>query len=138
MLQILLVTFPFFALVLAGYVAGRRGWLPLEAIPGLNGFVLYFALPCLLYRFGASIPVAQLLDASVFFTYLACALALVALAIAISFNARIGWNDASFGALVAAFPNTGFLGVPLLVALLGPKAAGPAIITIMADLLITA
>ncbi len=137
MLQILLVTFPFFALVLAGYVSGRRGWLPLEAIPGLNGFVLFFALPCLLYRFGASMPVAQLLDASVFFTYLACALAMVALAIAISFNARIGWNDASFGALVAAFPNTGFMGVPLLVALLGPKAAGPAIITILVDLLVT-
>ena len=47
-------------------------------------------------------------------------------------------NDASFGALVAAFPNTGFMGVPLLVALLGPKAAGPAIITILVDLLVTA
>ena len=137
MLQILLVTFPFFALVLAGYVAGRRGWLPLEAIPGLNGFVLYFALPCLLYRFGASMPVAQLLDASVFFTYLLCAMVMVALALAISFNARIRWSDASFGALVAAFPNTGFMGVPLLVALLGPKAAGPAIVTILVDLLFT-
>ena len=136
MLQILLVTFPFFALVLAGYIAGRRKWLPLEAIPGLNGFVLYFALPCMLYRFGAMLPVAQLLDASVFFVYLACGLMIVGFAIAISFNARIRWNDASFGALVAAFPNTGFMGVPLLVALLGPKAAGPAIITILADLII--
>jgi malonate transporter and related proteins len=136
-LQILLVTFPFFALVLAGYVAGRRGWLPLDAIPGLNGFVLFFALPCLLYRFGAMLPVAQLLDASVFFVYLACGLMIVVFAIAISFNARIRWNDASFGALVAAFPNTGYMGVPLLVALLGPKAAGPAIITILADLLVT-
>ena len=137
MLQILLVTFPFFALVLAGFVAGQRGWLPLQAIPGLNGFVLYFALPCLLYRFGASMPVAELLDASVFFTYLVCALVMVAFTIVISFNARIRWNDASFGALVAAFPNTGFMGVPLLVALLGPKAAGPAIVSILADLLIT-
>ncbi len=137
MLQIFSVTFPFFALVLAGYVAARRGWLPLEAIPGLNGFVLFFALPCLLYRFGASMPVAQLLDASVFFTYLLCALVMVAFAISISMNARIGWNDASFGALVAAFPNTGFMGVPLLVALLGPKAAGPAIVTILVDLLVT-
>jgi malonate transporter and related proteins len=136
-LQILLVTFPFFALVFAGYIAARRGWLPLEAIPGLNGFVLFFALPCMLYRFGAMLPVAQLLDASVFFIYLACGLMIVAFAIAISFNARIRWNDASFGALVAAFPNTGFMGVPLLVALLGPKAAGPAIITILADLLVT-
>ena len=39
MLNILLVTFPFFALVLAGFVAARRGMLPLDAIPGLNGFV---------------------------------------------------------------------------------------------------
>ncbi|NDF46331.1 MAG: AEC family transporter, partial [Betaproteobacteria bacterium] len=52
-------------------------------------------------------------------------------------NARIGWNDASFGALVAAFPNTGFMGVPLLVALLGPAAAGPAIVTIVVDMIIT-
>jgi predicted permease len=41
------------------------------------------------------------------------------------------------GALVAAFPNTGFLGVPLLVALLGPSSAGPAIVSIIADLLFT-
>ena len=136
-LQILLVTFPFFALVLAGYIAARRKMLPLEAIPGLNGFVLFFALPCMLYRFGASMPVAQLLDASVFLTYLLCALVMVGFAVAISLNERIGWNDASFGALVAAFPNTGFMGVPLLVALLGPKAAGPAIVTILVDMVIT-
>ena len=52
-------------------------------------------------------------------------------------NSRIGWNDASLGALVAAFPNTGFMGVPLLVALLGPRAAGPTILTLMIDLVIT-
>jgi predicted permease len=39
--------------------------------------------------------------------------------------------------LVAAFPNTGFMGVPLLVALLGPAAAGPAIVTILVDMVIT-
>jgi hypothetical protein len=49
----------------------------------------------------------------------------------------VRWNDAAFGALVAAFPNTGFMGVPLLVALLGAAAAGPAILTILVDLVIT-
>jgi malonate transporter and related proteins len=136
-LDILLVTFPFFALVLCGYIAGRRRMLPLDAIPGLNTFVLYFALPCLLYRFGASTPIAQLLDAAAASVYLLCALALVAFVVWASRNSRIGWNDASFGALVAAFPNTGFMGVPLLVALLGAQAAGPAILTILVDLLIT-
>jgi malonate transporter and related proteins len=136
-LDILLVTFPFFALVLAGYVAARRRMLPLDAIPGLNTFVLYFALPCMLYRFGASTPIAQLLDAAAASVYLLCALALVAFVVWASRNSRIGWNDASFGALVAAFPNTGFMGVPLLIALVGAQAAGPAILTIMIDLLIT-
>jgi malonate transporter len=136
-LDILLVTFPFFALVLCGYVAARRRMLPLSAIPGLNTFVLYFALPCLLYRFGAGTPVAQLLDAAAASVYLLCALVLVALVVWASRNSRIGWDDASFGALVAAFPNTGFMGVPLLVALLGASAAGPVILTLLVDLVIT-
>ncbi len=137
MLNILLVTFPFFALVLAGFVAAHRRMLSLDAIPGLNGFVLFFALPCMLYRFGASTPIVQLLDASLFFSYLLCALLMVGFLVAISLNKRIRWNDASFGALVGAFPNTGFMGVPLLVALLGSAAAGPAIVTIVVDMVIT-
>jgi predicted permease len=137
MLSVLLITFPFFALVLCGYVAARRGVLPQAAIPGLNIFVLYFALPCMLYRFGAGTPIAQLLDASVLGVYLVCALAMVAIATVMTRSERINWNNAAFGALVAAFPNTGFMGVPLLVALLGAQAAGPAIVTITVDLVIT-
>ena len=137
MLNILLVTFPFFALVLAGFAAAHRRMLPLEAIPGLNGFVLFFALPCMLYRFGSTTPIAQLLDASVAGIYLLCALVMVAFAIAMTMNRRIRWNDASLGALVAAFPNSGFMGVPLLVALLGQAAAGPAILTMLVDMVIT-
>jgi malonate transporter and related proteins len=136
-LQILYVTFPFFALVLAGYLAARRGFLPLAAIPGLNGFVLYFALPCMLYRFGSSTPIAQLLDGTLFAVYLLCALTMVAFSTAMTLSSRTNWNDAAFGALVAAFPNTGFMGIPLLVALLGSRAAGPAIVTIVVDLVIT-
>ncbi len=137
MLDVLRVTFPFFALVLCGYWAARRQMLPFEAIPGLNGFVLFFALPCMLFRFGANTPIAQLLDAGAFFMYLFCALIMVAFVVAISLNKRFGWNDAAFGALVGAFPNTGFMGVPLLVALLGSAAAGPAIVTIVIDMVIT-
>jgi predicted permease len=137
MLPILYVTFPFFALVLCGYLAARRGLLPLAAIPGLNSFVLFFALPCMLYRFGATTPIAQLLDPNVALMYLFCALVMVALVLVVTLRGRIGWNDAAFGALVGAFPNTGFMGVPLLVALLGAPAAGPAIVTILVDMVIT-
>ena len=136
-LSVLLITFPFFALVLCGYLAARTRLLPQPAIPGLNAFVLYFALPCMLYRFGASTPIAQLLDPAAAGVYLLCALVMVGGTVLATRGPRMGWNDAAFGALVAAFPNTGFMGVPLLVALLGAASAGPAILTIAIDMVIT-
>ena len=136
-LSVLLITFPFFALVLCGYLAARTRLLPQPAIPGLNAFVLYFALPCMLFRFGASTPIAQLLDPAAAGVYLLCALVMVGGTVLATRGPRMGWNDAAFGALVAAFPNTGFMGVPLLVALLGAASAGPAILTIAIDMVIT-
>jgi malonate transporter and related proteins len=137
MQSILAVTVPFFALVMAGYLAARRQVLPESAIPGLNAFVLYFALPCMLFRFGAGMPVLELLNPSVLLVYLPVQLAIVFITIATSLSERVRLKDASFGALVAAFPNTGFMGVPLLVALIGPAAAGPIITCLLADLFVT-
>jgi predicted permease len=62
---------------------------------------------------------------------------MVAFTIAVTRSRRIGWNDAAFGALVAAFPNTGYMGVPLLIALVGSAAAAPALVTILIDLVVT-
>lgn len=137
MQEILLVTFPFFALVLGGYLAARFRVLQLDAIPGLNGFVLYFALPCMLYRFGADTPIDKLLSFGLFATYLLCAMLMVAMAIVFARGRRIGIKDASFGALVAAFPNSGFMGMPLLGTLVGEAAAGPLLISISIDMVIT-
>ena len=137
MQAILAVTVPFFALVLCGWLAAQRGVLPDSAIPGLNAFVLYFALPCMLLRFGMNTPLLELLNPALLGVYVLCALLMVFAAIAFSLGDRVHLKDAAFGALVAAFPNTGFMGVPLLVALLGTAAAGPMICTILADLFIT-
>ncbi|MCW5637869.1 MAG: AEC family transporter [Rubrivivax sp.] len=118
MQAILAVTAPFFALVLCGWLAAWRGVLPDSAIPGLNAFVLYFALPCMLFRFGMDTPVLELLNPALLGVYLLCALLMVFAAIAFTLGKRVHLKDAAFGALVAAFPNTGFMGVPLLVALM--------------------
>src|SRR5881397_2222772 len=130
MQAILAVTIPFFALVLAGYLAAQRRVLPESAIPGLNAFVLFFALPCLLFRFGANTPLLELLNPVVLAVYVAAALLIVFFTVATTLGARVHLK-------VAAFPNTGFMGVPLLVALLGPAAAGPVICTVLADLFVT-
>jgi malonate transporter and related proteins len=142
MQAIFAVTFPFFALVLLGYMAAQRRVLPESAIPGLNMFVLYFALPCMLFRFGSSRPFGQLIDPVLLGIYGACALLMVLFSIALTLQRRPGdagvpLKDAAFGALVATFPNAGFMGVPLLVGLLGERAAGPLIGAILLDLVIT-
>ena len=135
-LSVFVITLPFFALVACGFVATWRGLLPQAAIPGLNSFVLYFALPCMLFRFGAQTPLAQLLDLPVVAVYLLCAVLMVAATAALT-RRRLGWNDAAFGALVAAFPNTGFMGVPMLVAVLGAQSAGTVIVTMAIDMVFT-
>ena len=185
------VIVPFFALVLAGYVAAHRRWLPEASIPGLNVFVLYFALPCLLFRFGANTPLLELLHPTILAVYLMSAVTIVFVTIRATLGPRIhlqappgpghaqppcrprraqalapspstvrpldgpcpgsaphggqgnlerpgvSLKDAAFGALVAAFPNTGFMGMPLLVALLGKAAAGPVICAVLVDILFT-
>jgi predicted permease len=137
MQAILAVTVPFFALVLCGYLAGRARLLPESAIPGLNIFVLYFALPCMLFRFGASLPVAQIINPVVIVITLIAATALVLATVALTRSPAVPMKDAALGALTVVWPNTGFMGVPLLAALLGPAAAGPVISTLLVDLFFT-
>ena len=137
MQPIFAVTLPFFALVLLGYLAARQRVLPESAIPGLNAFVLYFALPAMLFRFGMTTPIAQLLNPVVLAVSVLASLGIVAFTLALTLSPRVQLKDAAFGALVAAFPNTGFMGVPLLTALLGPAAAGPVICAMLMDLFVT-
>ena len=142
MQAIFAVTVPFFALVLLGWLAARWRALPESAIPGLNVYVLFFALPCLLFRFGSSLPLARLADPALLGVYLASAIVVVFGTVALTWRGRgqrdgVDLRDAAFGALVAAFPNAGFMGVPLLVALLGDAAAGPVIGAIVVDLVVT-
>lgn len=134
---ILAVTFPFFALVLCGYVAARTRLLPLDAVPGLNMFVLYFALPCMLYRFGSAKPAAQLFNPFIALLWLLAAALIVAATAGWARRQGGSWPDAAMGALVAAFPNSGFMGVPLILALLGAGAVGPVMATLLVDLVVT-
>lgn len=131
------ITLPFFALVLCGYLATRLRWLPESAIPGLNAYVLYFALPCMLFLTGMNTPVQALLNLTVLGVYLLSACVIVAFTMAVTWSRRTPLQDAAFGALVAAFPNSGFMGVPMLLALMGPVAAGPVTCSLLVDMIFT-
>ena len=96
MQAILSITVPFFALILAGYAATSRGLLPLTAIPGLNTYVLFFALPCMLLRFGMNTPVLELFDPVIMGLYLACAVLVVAMSLVLGRALRVGLKDSAF------------------------------------------
>lgn len=127
---------PFFLLVLAGYGAARLRWLGLDALPGLNTFVLFFALPALLFRLGREL--VQQADAAMLLVVYGLA-SLALLGLAWRWLRRLGRSrlDSGMATLAAAFPNSGFLGVPLIGSLLGPAAAAPVVATIAVDLLFT-
>ncbi|MDO5682370.1 MAG: AEC family transporter [Propionibacteriaceae bacterium] len=135
-MAILSVTFPFFALVLIGYLAARLRVLPLAAVPGMNTFVLYFALTALLFQLGANTPIAELLDPVVLGLWTVSGLLIMVLAAVTALRRRLGWLDASFGSLIAVLPNSGFMGVPLLTALLGATANGPIIASLLVDIVV--
>ncbi|MFA5027667.1 MAG: AEC family transporter [Candidatus Methylomirabilota bacterium] len=138
MLPILNVTTPFFALVLSGYLASRFRLLPGNAVPALNAFVLYFALPCMLFRFASGVPFGRIVNPPVFLAYLLIGLATLGLAAAAAYwGAGEPIREAAFAAIAAEWSNWGYMGIPLIPALLGQAALGPLIAAGMADLLVT-
>jgi malonate transporter len=134
---ILSVTLPFFALILLGFIAARQRWVPPESIPAFNGFLLYFAVPAMLFRFASATPFREITNLP-FFAAWSLSGAIVVLGVAFIMRRFLAQSprDAAFYGLAAGVANAGFMGVPLLVALLGERAAAPVILAIVADLVV--
>lgn len=137
MLAILNVTVPFFALVLCGFLAARFRMLPENAVPALNTFVLYFALPCMLFRFASGTPFSQIFNPPVFLAYMVTGLVmLIVFVMSIRYAAHEGLREAAFAGLSVSWSNWGYMGIALLPSMLGQKCLAPIIAGGMADLLV--
>ncbi|MBA4109697.1 MAG: transporter [Leptothrix sp. (in: Bacteria)] len=136
MTDLLLLFVPFFALVLLGWGAARGRLLPLEGIPAMNSFVLFFGLTAMLFRLGASGALHQSGLLGLLVVYGAAGAVVTALALVWGIRQGLVRRDCGLVALATAFPNTGFLGLPLLTGLLGPQAAGPIAATLLIDVLL--
>ena len=133
------ITVPFFAIIFFGYLAARLRWVPKEALPAFNGFLLYFAVPALLFRLVSEMTTVEFSQPRYLVAYatvgIITLLLIVAGALSI-FKARL--RDAAFYGLAGSVTNVGYLGIPLLVALLGERAAGPAVMSTVIDQAVTA
>lgn len=136
MTLVLLQILPFFALIGLGFYAGRIKFFSPEATASLSKFVFYFALSAMLFRFAANLSLAEILDWPFVGAYI-CGTGLVyLLATAVALFRRIGLQQAAIEAQTAVIGNVGFLGVPMLVALLGINAIGPVMLVLSVDLIL--
>lgn len=136
MTDLLWLFVPFFLLVWCGWGAVRAGLIDPGGIGALNTFVLFFALPAMLFRLGASGALVQPGLPGLLLAYGVGGVAITGLAFWLGRRAGWGHRDTGLVALATAFPNTGFLGLPLLTGLLGPEAAGPVAATLLIDVLL--
>lgn len=136
MVEVFLKTLPFFGLIGLGFWAGRSGFFSAEATAYLTKFVFYFALSAMLFRFSANLGLAEIFDARFAMAYLAACAVIYGLYLAAAFLRRRPLPEAAMEAQCATIGNTGFLGVPMLVVLLGAHAAGPVLLVLALDLLV--
>lgn len=134
MLSTLLVVLPIFALILAGWLARRLDVLRDAATGEINRFVVFLALPALLFDVTAHAHLSAIWRPGFVAAYGLSSLAVFGLTVLARRGAGASLADAAIDGLNAGYPNAGFLGFPLALVAFGPDALAPttvaAIITV--------
>jgi malonate transporter len=130
------IVLPVFAIVASGYICGWRSLLGPESSEALNGFVYWVALPALLFKAMANVELAEVYNEPFLLAFSG------ALALTWALTSLIGWfcfrlnaAEAALHGLNGAYPNTGFMGIPLAIAAYGQAAALPAIVATVISVL---
>ncbi|ALX48938.1 AEC family transporter [Lentibacillus amyloliquefaciens] len=138
MIVLFQVVIPIFAIILCGFLAGRLSLLSFNSTSSLNNFVYYFALPALLFFSLSTAPVDRILNVDFILANLGIIFSCFLLTILIfKFIFKKPFPEVSMYGMITTYGNTGFMGIPLLVAAFGQEAAVPAaIVTFIYDLVI--
>ena len=136
MVEILLKTLPFFAVIGLGYVSVRGGFFTTEATAYLTRYVFYFALSAMLFGFAANLDIAAIFSWPFLFAYLLGTAAIWLLVATVALWRGTSAEEAVFEAHTGVIGNVGFLGIPMLALLLGPAAVGPVLLVLAVDLIV--
>lgn len=136
MLDIFLKTLPFFGLIALGYGAARTRFFSEQATAHLTQFVFYFALSAMLFKFSANLSFAEVYDSRFVVAYLLGTGVVYVLATLVGMMRGLSLAEVAIEAQCAVIGNVGFLGLPMLVLLLGPFAVGPVMLVLAVDLIV--
>lgn len=129
MSSIVNVVLPVFAIILTGYISGRRGLLGEASSAALNGFVFYIALPVLLFKAMAQVDVPTVLNGPYIAAYVGgqlIAFTIGMVAAAKLFKTSVA--EAATHGTAGIYGNVGYLGIPLVATAFGEQALPPVII----------
>ncbi|KGE78844.1 AEC family transporter [Halomonas sp. ND22Bw] len=128
MSSVLGVVLPIFGLILAGYLCRRTGRLGETAAAELNRFVVWLCLPALLFRTTATARWEEIWHPGFIAAVTLPTLLLFAVTVGYRLRGRRRLVDASIDGLGAAYANTGYVGIPLSLLVLGEAGLAPALI----------
>ncbi|MDQ8697589.1 AEC family transporter [Hyphomicrobium sp. LHD-15] len=125
MLSILSIVAPIFALIASGYAARKIGVMGQPAVAELNRFVVYLALPALLFDVMAHASWSDLAQPGFIGAFgLACGLVFYA-TLGLSLIAGRSLASASIEGLLGAYANTAYIGFPVLLMVFGKESLVP-------------
>lgn len=138
MTDILGITGPIYILMALGYATTRWGVFARSDMRVLGRFVVMVALPALLFNALSRRPVAEIFNASFLMAFAVGSLAVMAMGMV--WARRVRRKSLSASAYVGmgmACPNSGFIGFPLVLQVVGPVAAvGLALVMIVENFLL--
>ncbi len=128
MSSVINVVLPVFALILLGYLCRRSGRMGPTGASELNRFVVWLGLPALLFSVVATSTWEQLWQPGFIAAFAIGCLGVFAFTLAYRLLQKQPLVDASLDALGASYANTGYVGIPLCMLVLGDEALQPAMV----------
>jgi malonate transporter and related proteins len=128
MISTLIVVLPIFALIFAGWLARRIGVLGPHATTELNRFVVYLALPALLFDIVAHARWVDVWQPGFIAAFGLSGALIFGVTVALRLRRPRHLADAAIDGLNAGYANTGFIGFPLALVVLGRQAMAPTMI----------
>lgn len=124
MLNILAITGPIYIVIAIGFIAGRTGLFSGPDMRVLGKFVVNFALPALLFTALSQRPIADILNGRYLTAYATGSLAVLFAATGFArFAQRRDMPQSALIGMGMSFSNSGFVGYPIALQILGPPAA---------------
>jgi predicted permease len=90
----------------------------------------------MLFRFSANLSIGDIWNADFVYAYLLASFAVYFLATAVALFRRRSMAEVAIESQCAVIGNVGFLGIPMLVLLLGEQAVGPVLLVLATDLIV--